>query len=61
MIEQAYSAEKATKAKSDATNPQSLRGVGPYGPSGFRLVERAYSSERPEAAIRNPKLLIEAD
>jgi hypothetical protein len=27
------------------------RGVGPYGPYGFRLVDRAYSSERPEAAF----------
>jgi hypothetical protein len=37
--------------RSDSTNPKSLRGVGPYGPYGFLLVERAYSSERPEAAI----------
>jgi hypothetical protein len=37
----------------------SLRGVGPYGPYGFRLVDRAYSSERPEAAIHNPKSKIE--
>jgi len=29
--------------------PHSLRGVSPYGPYGFRLVDRAYSSERPEA------------
>ena len=29
--------------------PPSLRGVGLYGPYGFRLVDRAYSSERPEA------------
>jgi hypothetical protein len=41
--------------RSDSTNPKSLRGVGPYDPYGFRLVERAYSSERPEAAIRNLK------
>ena len=34
--------------------PHSLRGVGPFGPYGFRLVDRAYSSERPEAAIRLP-------
>jgi hypothetical protein len=47
--------------QSDTTNPQSLRGVGPYDPSGFRLVERAYSSERPEAKIKNPKLLLKAD
>jgi hypothetical protein len=48
--------------QSDTTNPQSLRGVGPYAPYGFRLVEpRAYSSERPEAKIQNPKLLLKAD
>jgi hypothetical protein len=34
--------------------PPSLRGVGPYGPYGFRLVDRAYSSERPEAEFRLP-------
>jgi LuxR family maltose regulon positive regulatory protein len=34
--------------------PPSLRGVGPNGPYGFRLVERAYSSERPEAAFPIP-------
>ena len=34
--------------------PTSLRGVGPHGPYGFRLVDRAYSSERPEAAFRLP-------
>jgi hypothetical protein len=42
--------------RSDSTNPKSLRGVGPYGPYGFRLVKRAYNSERPEATIYNPKL-----
>ena len=31
--------------------PPSLRGLGPYGPYGFRLVDRAYSSERPEATF----------
>ena len=32
------------------------RRVGPSDPSGFRLVvHRAYSSERPEAEIKNPK------
>jgi hypothetical protein len=36
---------------SDSTNPKSLWSVGSYGPYGFRLVERAYSSERPEATI----------
>jgi LuxR family maltose regulon positive regulatory protein len=30
------------------------RRVGPYGPYGFRLVDRAYSSERPEAAFPIP-------
>ena len=37
--------------------PHSLRGVGPYGPYGFRLVDRAYSSERPEAAFLIPPSL----
>jgi hypothetical protein len=37
--------------RSNFINPKYLRGVGPYGPYGFRLVERAYRSERPEAAI----------
>jgi putative mycofactocin binding protein MftB len=50
--------------RSDATNQKSLRGVGPYGPSGFRLVEpearRAYSSERPEAKNQNLKFSSEA-
>jgi hypothetical protein len=32
----------------------SLRGVGPNGPYGFRLVDRAYSSERPEAEFPIP-------
>ena len=30
------------------------RRVGPYGPYGFRLGDRASSSERPEAAFRTP-------
>jgi hypothetical protein len=30
---------------------KSLWSVGPFGPSGFQLVDRAYSSERPEAEI----------
>ena len=38
----------------DSFNPKSLWGPGPYGPSGFRLVDRAYSSERPEAEIPGP-------
>ena len=38
----------------DDESPSSLRGVSPYGPYGFRLVDRAYSSERPEAAFRIP-------
>jgi putative mycofactocin binding protein MftB len=50
--------------RSDTTNQKSLRGVGPYGPSGFRLVEpatrRAYNSERPEAGIQNLKFSSEA-
>jgi putative mycofactocin binding protein MftB len=50
--------------RSDTTIQKSLRGVGPYGPSGFRLVEpatrRAYSSERPEAGIQNLKFPSEA-
>jgi hypothetical protein len=37
--------------------PTSLRGVGPYVPSGFRLVARAYSSERPEAEFNYPRPL----
>jgi hypothetical protein len=38
-----------TIEQSDTTNPQSLRGVGPYVPYG------------PEAKIRNPKLLLKTD
>jgi hypothetical protein len=49
--ERACFAKLATQTKSDTTDPKSLRGIGPYDPSGFRLVERAYSSERPEAEI----------
>jgi hypothetical protein len=47
--------------QSDTINQQSLRGVGHYGPSGFRLVDRAYSSERPEAKIQNLKFSKQID
>ena len=50
------------RTQSDSTNLKSLRGVCSHNPSGFRLAEpiarreaRAYSSERPEAEIRNLK------
>ena len=39
---------------SSSSNSEFPLGLVPYGPYGFRLVERAYSSERPEAAFPIP-------
>jgi len=45
------------EAEDEPHFPHSRRGVG-IGPYGFRLVERAYSSERPEAAFPLPHSVI---